>query len=487
MPMRDSGGFLLSLVTESFAARALLGSLAAAALSFLLVGSGLVRSSRARRLLVLAPALTAAVAAIASVGQVYLPLQLWFTTAAEGATGGSVDVFGEPLGITSRSIDLLLVSYGLVVALLLTRRLLGLFAVQRTLRAGREVASDHHLAATTRRLANRLKLSSPRVMWLTGCPGGAFAYQGARRAVVAVDPAIFDELDAQEAQGLIAHELAHLKRRDTQLGTLVGAFRDVAFFLPPLHLTARWLRREQEESADELASRCTGRPVALASGILKVWDRSHTRPHLGHVCGAVPGRLALAPSGVVGGSHPSRLALVTARVERLIADLPAPCRLRRHAEVGLAAAVLAAGTSAALTVPSWIATDLNADSLSFVVLSAPAVTQVESPAFETFRSLTPPAAQADDSDVSAHTPAVPPEGCTCVESQADLLAGKPAAGPPVPSRLAWGAADRPAWDMAAAAEGIRSARPLWTVADSQTQVGFFLVSRSADESTGRVR
>src|SRR5690606_36400304 len=44
------------------------------------------------------------------------------------------------------------------------------------------------------------------------------------------------------------------------------------FFVPPLNLAYRWLRHEQEHSADDLASESTGRPAALASSILKVWE-----------------------------------------------------------------------------------------------------------------------------------------------------------------------------------------------------------------------
>jgi Zn-dependent protease with chaperone function len=482
MPVGDSGGFLLSLVTESFAARALLGSLAAASLAAVLVGFGFVHTSRARRLVLLAPVLTAAGAAVASFGEVYLPLQLWVTTGAGTAAGTLLDVFGEPLGITARGIDLLVVAYGAVVAVLVGRRLLGVLAVRRALRPAVPAPAHHPIACMPRRMANRMGLRSPTVLLLDDCPGGAFAFGGVRRGVIAVDPEVVTELDGHELEGLVAHELAHLARHDTHLGALVGVFRDVAFFLVPLHVAARWLRREQEESADELASRHTGRPVALASSILKVWDHSRGRRQLGHVCGAVPGRLAV-PSGVLAGPNEAQraVALLTARIERLIADLPTPTRLRRHAEVGIAVAVLAAGTSAALTVPAWIATDFKADSLSFLVLSAPAETEVEAPAFATFRALAPAvAATSSGAPLDEHQPALPPPSasCTCVETQAELAAGVAAIGPPASQRLGWGSPDRHAWEVRRPEDDgpMQTARPLWTLSDSQTQLGFFVVS-----------
>ena len=67
----DGLGLLLS--TQSFAARALIGSLVAAALAAAAVRLGWLKSRRARRGLVLAPIATAVAAAVASAGLVRCP------------------------------------------------------------------------------------------------------------------------------------------------------------------------------------------------------------------------------------------------------------------------------------------------------------------------------------------------------------------------------------------------------------------------------
>lgn len=496
MAVGDSGGFLLSLVTESFAVRALLGSLAAAGLAAALVGFGLVRTSRARRLVLLTPTLVAAAAAVASVGEVYLP-QLWVASGSAAAST-ILEVFGARGAVAiEHGLDILAALYAGVVFLLLGRRALGLIAVRRTLARSVAADPDTGVVIETRALAASMGVRTPGVRLLARCPGGAFT-SGSLRPVIAVDPVLLDRLDDQELEGLLAHELAHVARRDTLLGSIVGAFRDVAFFLPPLHLAARWLRREQEESADELASEHTGRPVALASSILKVWDCSRERRHLNAVCAAVPAarsaqlslrslapgpaRLAL-PSGVITPGHGGGgMKVITARVERLIARLPAPSPLRRAVEVFMAAGVLAAGTSAALTLPAWIATDLQAPSLSFVYLSAPPAAPAESPAFATFRALTPATAAvttATQEDFTL-TPATV-AGCPCVESQAELRAGEAAAASRSAARLAW-SSGRPAWEMTEgpATQTVQTARPLWRIGDSGSQVGFFLVGSAAE-------
>src|SRR5699024_12822796 len=110
-----------------------------------------------------------------------------------------------------------------------------------------------------------------------------------------------------------------------------------------------------------------------------------------HGCGADPGRLTAATS-VMPTSQRCRgsgMWRLTARIDRLIGGLPPVSSVRRLAEIGVAGAVLVAGTSAAMAVPSWIDTDLRAESVYFVVLSAPAESQVELVSFSTFRNLYP--------------------------------------------------------------------------------------------------
>ncbi|MGI8872962.1 MAG: M56 family metallopeptidase [Egibacteraceae bacterium] len=489
------GGFLLSLVTESFAVRALLGSLAALALAALMVRCGAVRSSRARRLLILAPVLTAALAGLASLrdAEAYLP-QLWITTAAAtgGAAGQFLDLLGD-LRVMShhRQMDLLVVAYIVVVGALLLRRVAGMVAVRSLLRRARPPVGSGSLVALAHDFAARMQVRVPRVVFLDACPGGAFTV-GCRRPVVALDPALLQTLDAAEIEGLIAHELAHISRRDAPLGLVVGVFRDLTFFLPPLHLAGGWLRREQEESADELASVHTGRPAALASGILKVWDCSRAARRGPQVtCAAVAGRRVALAWAVEGSAAdpPLRGAakVISLRVERLIARTPAIPMWRRRAETVLAAAVLAAATTASLAVPGWLAAQHDADMLAFAYLTAQPATAVESPAFATFRQLAPPAIPAaqDSTTAAAASAGLEPLAataaqrgqCPCVEGQAQLRQATPTTSAPAPAHMLWRSGEQRSWELdPLQREGrVRAARPLFTLSDSGPQVGFFLV------------
>lgn len=484
-----TAGFFLSLFTESFAVRALLGSLVAAALAQAAVRWHLVRSVAARRLVVLAPVITAAVAAVVSIAgaEAYLPQVLM--TSAGARSGQVLELLGELRVVSSGSaVDVVVLVWALVASVLLCRRAVGRLAARRLLARAHPVPEGHPFATAVAVLAAGMGVSRLRVLFLAGCPGGALA-TGLRPPVVVVDPDLVEQLDAREVEGLVAHELAHVARRDPLLVTAVGVFGDLAFFLPTIHLAARWLRREQEEGADELASAHTRRPGALASSILKVWDRSGSPRQPAGACAAVPARRLLTAAGpaLPRLRAPSHAEVVAARVQRLIEPLPALSTARRTVEVLLAAALLLTGVAAALLMPTWIATDLNADAMAFGVVPPPAA-PVESPAFATFRALTPTRlvpARGDEREqqllrslVSGDAVAdAEPSGCPCIETQAQLAAGHAAVAPSRPGQMAWRHAGHPEWEVEGREEA-NEARPLWTLPDTGPQVGFFVFGRN---------
>jgi Zn-dependent protease with chaperone function len=94
---------------------------------------------------------------------------------------------------------------------------------------------------------------------------------GVRRPSVLVSRAACDTLDDQELEGALAHEIAHLERRDPALGWLLMAARALLWFNPVVQVLARGVTQELERRADERAAAVTGDRVALASALLKVF------------------------------------------------------------------------------------------------------------------------------------------------------------------------------------------------------------------------
>ncbi|WNG17428.1 M56 family metallopeptidase [Cystobacter fuscus] len=154
---------------------------------------------------------------------------------------------------------------------------------------------------------------------------------GLWRPRVLLSRGLLDSLGEEERAVVLAHERAHVRRRDALVASLVRA-------LAVVHLprVARWLVREleiaAEQACDEDAARAVGDRVAVASAILSV-ERA-TRH-------AVAERLV--PVAVAFGQ-----CAVARRVESLLAE-PVPTRSLRGVALGLVAALMGVlGTSATL-------------------------------------------------------------------------------------------------------------------------------------------
>jgi Zn-dependent protease with chaperone function len=80
---------------------------------------------------------------------------------------------------------------------------------------------------------------------------------------------------------VLAHELGHAARRDALVVWLATVLRDAFFYLPTSRLAYRRLQADKELASDELAVYATGRPLALASALAKVWQQALGDPARG--------------------------------------------------------------------------------------------------------------------------------------------------------------------------------------------------------------
>lgn len=93
-----------------------------------------------------------------------------------------------------------------------------------------------HMA--TARLCERAGLPMPRLYILEGAQPNAFATgRNPEHAAVAVTEGLLSLLDEDEVEGVIAHELAHIKHRDTLTMTLVASVAGAIMMLASM---ARW-------------------------------------------------------------------------------------------------------------------------------------------------------------------------------------------------------------------------------------------------------
>src|SRR5436189_4421568 len=160
-------------------------------------------------------------------------------------------------------------------------------------------------------LANRAGLPMPRVYVMDNPQPNAFATgRNPEHAAVAVTTGLLQMLSREEVAGVIAHELAHVKNRDTltmtitatiagaismlaQFGLFFGGQRDnnngpgiigsiAMMILAPFGamLVQMAISRTREYAADDLGARICGQPMWLASALSKIANAAHQVPNM---------------------------------------------------------------------------------------------------------------------------------------------------------------------------------------------------------------
>jgi beta-lactamase regulating signal transducer with metallopeptidase domain len=99
-----------------------------------------------------------------------------------------------------------------------------------------------------RELARRLEIRPPRVLVVSGLASPVVWSLG--RAQLLWPASLVDRFDAEQRRGIIAHELAHLRRRDHWVGALLLVAECVWWWCPLFWLVRRELRKAAEWACD---------------------------------------------------------------------------------------------------------------------------------------------------------------------------------------------------------------------------------------------
>ena len=167
-----------------------------------------------------------------------------------------------------------------------------------------DAKTHSHLFAIVKEVSGKAELPMPKVYIIPSESPNAFA-TGATpsRAAVAVTEGIMNLLTEKELRGVLGHELAHVKNRDTLVTTVAACIAGVISYIASM---ARWtaifggmgsrddgpnigeliaitvitpliammiqlaISRSREYLADERGSRIVGDPLALASALKKL-------------------------------------------------------------------------------------------------------------------------------------------------------------------------------------------------------------------------
>jgi heat shock protein HtpX len=159
-------------------------------------------------------------------------------------------------------------------------------------------------------LAQRAQLPMPKVYLMDNPQPNAFATgRDPEHAAVAATTGLLQSLSREELAGVMAHELAHIRNRDTlimtvtatiagaismlaQFGMFFGGRRDnngmgvigslAMMLLAPLAamIVQMAISRTREYSADRLGAQICGEPMWLASALMRIEDGVHHVPNM---------------------------------------------------------------------------------------------------------------------------------------------------------------------------------------------------------------
>ena len=168
-----------------------------------------------------------------------------------------------------------ILGFGIAVSsFMLVRRVIGAIAVRRLLSRCRPLPEivRGRVALTVRRLSDEAGLKNvPEVLMLPPGAPGAFA-SGTRRQRILIAHELLTKLDASELEATLAHEVAHLEAKDCQVMVGAGFLRDLVAWNPVAHLAYHHLMTDRELEADRRAASLTGKPLAVASSLVKVCE-----------------------------------------------------------------------------------------------------------------------------------------------------------------------------------------------------------------------
>ncbi|MBP5273820.1 MAG: zinc metalloprotease HtpX [Abditibacteriota bacterium] len=163
--------------------------------------------------------------------------------------------------------------------------------------------NDGVITPIVRRLTQKSGLPMPRLYYVDEQSPNAFATgRDPAHAVVCVTTGIMQLLSADELEGVLAHELSHVKNRDILISTVAACLAGIVTYIGRIGfwfsgrenrggavlfsllasvamlLMQLWVSRTREYMADEDGARMCGRPGALANALLRLEEGAKTRP-----------------------------------------------------------------------------------------------------------------------------------------------------------------------------------------------------------------
>lgn len=211
-----------------------------------------------------------------------------------GLLSGVLLVIGELLGGSQG----LILAFGFAVVMNFVSYWFSDKIVLKMYRA-HEVGQDHRLWVMTRRLATQASLPMPKVYIIPDMSPNAFATgRNPNHAAVAATEGIMRLLDDRELEGVIAHELAHVKHRDILISSVAATIAAAIMMIARMAQFAAMFgggSRDERGGSNPIALLATILLAPLAAVVIQAWI-SRAREFVADAGGA---RIAGSPHGLI--------------------------------------------------------------------------------------------------------------------------------------------------------------------------------------------
>jgi len=181
-------------------------------------------------------------------------------------------------------------------------------------------------------LAQRAQLPMPKVYIVDQAQPNAFATgRNPENSAVAATTGLLNMLNHEEVEGVMAHELGHVKNRDTLVMTMVATIAGAVSMLANFGMFFRGrnagiaglmavliapfaamivqmaISRTREFGADKSAAEISGKPLALASALSKISGMAERTPNPVAERNPAAAQLYIVPAGVrqMFSTHPA--------------------------------------------------------------------------------------------------------------------------------------------------------------------------------------
>jgi Zn-dependent protease with chaperone function len=198
---------------------------------------------------------------------------------------------------------------------------------------------NRRIVSMVRSLAKQLGVTAPAVACCQSSRPLA-CIVGVRRPVIVLSSWVIDNMNDSELEAILAHELAHHYHRDNLVTGIAAWLERSLGVLPPARRAWTWLQADREIASDALASRMTGRPLDLATALVKMWEHGQ----------AVGGPKCCAGSAFAAFPGAAEFA-IEERVQRLTAGFSAKETAQGYGRHSGYALILALALVAAALLP----------------------------------------------------------------------------------------------------------------------------------------